>query len=212
MTTCCIALISCCTAGGGDFSRQKESAKFPLRKFPNGPGAAGLLGDYGGDFVTGGRLAPTGADGWTVDGHFYFRQKPDGLLHMMQFCTAKRQGGAIKDGDTDGDKDADTGGKEKSKGQKEREERDRHRQQQIKQLKGCAYCVLKQLGVKNSSCDPLVCRKAEFLTHIPDIKLISKTHALQCARGRHTQTGPAQDCRGGHRGLRLLPQGPEPQR
>jgi hypothetical protein len=59
-----------------------------------------------------------------------------------------------------------------------REEKDKARQ-----LKGCAYCVLEQLGVKNTSGDPLVCRKAEFLTHIPDIKLISKAHALQCAKG-----------------------------
>jgi hypothetical protein len=53
----------------------------------------------------------------------------------------------------------------------------------LRQQRGCAYCVLKQLDVRNSAGEPFECRGSEFLTHIPDVKTISKAYALQCVKG-----------------------------
>ncbi|KAJ1381692.1 hypothetical protein B484DRAFT_462003, partial [Ochromonadaceae sp. CCMP2298] len=75
--------------------------------------------------------------------------------------------------DGDGD-DKGKGKEDKGKGKDDKEKTPRQ--------KGCAYCTLQQLGVKNQAGEVLACRKAEFLTHIPDIKAISKAYAVQCAK------------------------------
>ncbi|KAJ1398718.1 hypothetical protein B484DRAFT_406557, partial [Ochromonadaceae sp. CCMP2298] len=85
-------------------------------------------------------------------------------------ATGKRRASAIE-GDKDGNRDdKGKGTEDKVKGKDDREKPPRQ--------KGCAYCILQQLGVKNQAGEVLACRKAEFFTHIPDIKAISKAYAF----------------------------------
>ncbi|KAJ1408565.1 hypothetical protein B484DRAFT_469015, partial [Ochromonadaceae sp. CCMP2298] len=166
-----------------DVARQVKSVKFPDREFKDGPGCAGLLGDYGRDFVSNGSKAASGADNWSQDGHFYFNQQPDGLAHLMKFRSSKRKAapGLAEEGDKDGDKEK---GGDKGKGDKEKERvKAAEEKNKLRQQRGCAYCVLKQLDVRNSAGEPFECRGSEFLTHIPDVKTISKAYALQCVKG-----------------------------